>query len=195
MKRFKLGPIRFDEKEMERDLGKDRYIFVGSSNDMFAHGIPLEWTSKVIKHTTQYQENRYLFQTKNPEQALRYRNDLPSIITMGTTIETNRDVYLSKAPPVLDRAMAIQKFGFIGCQTMITIEPIVDFDMKQMVTLIRVANPTWVNIGADSKGHNLVEPSLDKVQELIGKLNEFTEVRKKTNLARLTDAIWLTDAI
>ena len=68
---------------------------------------------------------------------------------------------------------------------MITIEPILDFDLWDMMILIKKAEPDWVNIGADSHVNNLPEPSWGKVEELAGELREFTKVRMKKNLNRL----------
>jgi hypothetical protein len=67
----------------------------------------------------------------------------------------------------------------------VTIEPILDFDLDEMVGLIRQCNPRQVNIGADSKGHNLPEPDSDKILALISELKKFTTIDKKRNLRRL----------
>ena len=50
---------------------------------------------------------------------------------------------------------------------------------------IELIGPSWVNIGADSKGHGLPEPSRDKVVALIERLSQVTEVKQKPNLKRL----------
>ena len=63
----KLNDVRFDEKELKTDLGKDNFIFVGSGCDMFAESIPDEWIKKTLKHCGLYEDNQYLFQTKNPK--------------------------------------------------------------------------------------------------------------------------------
>jgi hypothetical protein len=68
---------------------------------------------------------------------------------------------------------------------MVSVEPIMDFDLDEFVILIRNCKPTFVSIGADSKGHHLSEPSYDKIRQLITRLGEFTEVREKSNLSRL----------
>jgi hypothetical protein len=68
---------------------------------------------------------------------------------------------------------------------MISIEPILDFDYYIMLDLILSTHPQFVSIGADSKGHNLPEPDPQKVRELIHRLQGFTEVKIKSNLARL----------
>ena len=54
--------------------------------------------------------------------------------------------------------------------------------------MIKGIKPEFVSIGADSKGHNLPEPSWDKVQSLIKELKKFTEVKVKDNLMRLKNA-------
>lgn len=46
-------------------------------------------------------------------------------------------------------------------------------------------NPKFVSIGADSKKHNLPEPSKEKIEALIRELSLFTEVKIKDNLRRL----------
>ena len=67
MKRWKnQKKIRFDSKELETDLGKGNFIFVGSSCDLFAHDILYEWIIKTMEHLKRF-DNKYLFQSKNPE--------------------------------------------------------------------------------------------------------------------------------
>ncbi|GAH92256.1 unnamed protein product, partial [marine sediment metagenome] len=60
MKRFPQGEMRFDEKELKRDLGTGNFIFVGSSIDMFAEKVPGEWIAAVLGRCYQYPENKYL---------------------------------------------------------------------------------------------------------------------------------------
>ena len=48
-----------------------------------------------------------------------------------------------------------------------------------------MAKPIQVNIGADSGGNNLPEPSKEKIIELIFELEKFTKVKQKKNLKRL----------
>ena len=53
--------------------------------------------------------------------------------------------------------------------------------------LIAVANPAWVNVGGDSKGHNLPEPEPWVLRYLLARLKRQhgIEIRQKTNLDRL----------
>ena len=69
----------------------------------------------------------------------------------------------------------------------ISIEPIMDFDLDVMIDWMRQIRPKSVSIGADSKGHNLPEPSAEKVQRLIAGLGAI-EVKLKSNLRRL--GVW-----
>ena len=69
---------------------------------------------------------------------------------------------------------------------MVSIEPIMDLDVSTMLAWLEELKPDFVSIGADSKNHNLPEPSSEKIKRLISELSEFTEVRVKSNLSRLT---------
>lgn len=178
-------PLRLDEKDLETNLGNGNFIFVCHTCDMFAEDVQDIWIRQVLNRTRRY-KNKYLFQTKNPERLFDYYEAYPQDVLFGTTIETNRDIVESKAPPISQRARALDELSFRGYETMVTIEPIFDFDLEPMVDLIVTANPEWVNIGADSKGHGLPEPSPEKIQELIKALENETEVKLKGNLKRIT---------
>ena len=68
----------------------------------------------------------------------------------------------------------------------VTIEPILDFDPDELVFCISEIKPDFVNIGADSKGHGLPEPSKEKILKLIGMLAaKGIEIREKHNMERL----------
>ncbi len=79
----------------------------------------------------------------------------------------------------------LQAAGSYHPDILLTIEPILDFDLKEFVDMIRDINPKWVNIGADSQRHNLPEPTREKVDDLIKELKKFTEIKEKSNLKRL----------
>jgi len=176
--------LRLDEKELKTKLGKDKFIFVGSSTDMWANDIPDDWILSVLEQCSN-SDNKYLLQSKNPARFLKFIKYLPKQTILGTTIETNRNYFSSKAPTAKYRAYALNNLFGYTFQRMITIEPILDFDLNAFIALIKLAKPYWVNIGADSGRHNLPEPSYAKVKKLITELSKFTEVRKKRNLERL----------
>ena len=184
MKRWgKQKHVRFDKKELKTDLGSGNFIFVGSSCDMWAKEIPIDWITKTLEHCKKY-DNRYLFQSKNPNRmAWHLVDNLNAVIC--TTIETNRwyPEIMMDSPKVEWRAEAL--YGASMFDRYVTIEPIMDFDLDELVKLIRMCNPIQVNIGADSGNNGLPEPSASQVLDLIVALGEFTTVAKKRNLKRL----------
>jgi len=181
MKRFAQKELRFDAGEISTDLGVNNFIFVGSSTDMWAEDIPAMWIEDVLALCRQ-NHNRYLFQSKNSERFCDYWN-YPDNTILGCTIETNR-LYpnISKAPNTLSRKLAME---IITLPKIVSIEPIMDFDLDVMVRWIKEINPEFVSIGADSQHHNLPEPSPDKVKALIESLQAITTVKVKSNLKRL----------
>lgn len=169
-------------------LGECRTIFVGHMCDMWAKGCAESDIRQVLKHCAGYPKNTYVFQTKNPA---RWCGDslplaFPPSVVLGTTIETDDWALLkpmTNAPAPLARAHDMRGLPYTK---FVTIEPILDFDVEGLATLIGLARPSWVNIGADSKGHGLPEPSWAKVQALIVEIKGMgIEIRAKTNLDRL----------
>jgi len=189
MKRWgKLNPVRFDEKELKTDLGTGKFIFVGSSCDMFAKDIPEDWIRKTLSHM-QWCNNKYLLQTKNPQRILDYIDAcvISDKCIICTTLES--DIYypeiMRNAPQPMERSLAMQEISNCKIDTYITIEPIMDFHLEHFVNMIKRCNPKQVNIGADSGNNKLPEPSKLKVLELISELQKFTTIHKKSNLQRL----------
>jgi hypothetical protein len=74
----------------------------------------------------------------------------------------------------------------IRCKKFVTIEPIMDFDVDVLFFWIQRILPSFVNIGADSKGRDLTEPPACKVRKLISLIQQAgIEIREKRNLERL----------
>ena len=172
--------VRFDEKELKTNLGEGNFIFVGSSNDMFAQNIPSEWIENTIKHCEKF-NNKYLFQTKNPKNIRRILCDNSHVCI---TLETNRfyPEFMGNSPKPIDR---VEEMKLIRHPLYITIEPIMDFDLPEFVEMIKSCNPLQVNIGSDSGNNRLIEPPKEKVLELIKELRKFTTIHNKQNLKRL----------
>lgn len=182
MKRWgKLKPPRLDENEFKTDLGKGNFIFIGSSCDMYAEAIPVEWIIKTLEHCNKF-DNHYLFQSKNSARFNKYQLSENSVIC--TTIETNRwyPKIMNNSPHPIDRS---KEMTGLSIETYLTIEPIMDFDIVQLVELVKKCNPKQVNIGADSGNNKLPEPEPGKILALIDKLEIFTTVKQKKNLKRL----------
>lgn len=182
MKRWgKLNPTRFDEKELKTDLGINNFIFVGSSCDMFNKELPKEWINKTIEHCLKY-DNEYLFQSKDAHYMAWMLRGNYELIKMCTTIETNRYY-----PKVMGNSPQPKERTSTNIN-LVTIEPIMDFDLKDFVKMLQFINPEQINIGADSGGNNLPEPPKEKVLELIEELQKFTIIHNKANLKRILNA-------
>ena len=68
----------------------------------------------------------------------------------------------------------------------VTIEPILDFDVDILAKWISDIKPDFFNLGADSKGNDLPEPTAEKIHQFISKLKTYgSELREKPNLKRL----------
>ena len=185
MKRWgKQKSVRFDEKELYTDLGSGNFIFVGSSCDLFARAIPNKWIIDTLNLCESFHMNTYLFQSKNPEGFKDFEIYLPGNSKLCTTIETNR--YYKQMGDTPHPSMRSEDMhDLVAWDKYVTIEPIMDFDLDEMVNLIRWCNPKQVNIGADSGNNNLPEPSSKKLLALIDELQEFTTIARKTNLNRI----------
>lgn len=196
------GELTLMEHELKTDLydcpGKTAplTVFVCNMTDLFADAVPREWIDRILEHCNRYPANTYLLQTKNPRRLLDFmapvdgRTDsLPKNTIIGTTLETNRDTQydVSQAPNPYDRyhdMLLIKRRMKDAVKYMVTVEPVLDFDPDELASWINELRPDWVNIGADSKGCGLEEPSRDKIWELLRKIRGF-EVKKKRNLRRI----------
>lgn len=179
-------------------LGKHRSIFVGHLCDLFAKDVPTEDIQRVLEYCARF-PNIYIFQTKNPGRlygGLGYPEGgdtwkVPDNSRIGTTIETDREELIkqySKAPDIWSRIEGIYQLALLGYKTFITIEPIMDFS-RDFAKVIIGALPGQVNIGADSKGHYLPEPTNVNIETLVKTLREAgIKVKIKSNLGRLCGA-------
>jgi DNA repair photolyase len=183
MHKWNLNPVNINHKTLKQGLGKDNYIFIGSGTDMFASNVPTEWIESVLEKCC-WSDNTYLFQTKNPERFAEF--NYPKKTILCTTLESNRHFdEMGESPLIVDRVKWLKFASNAGHKTMITIEPIMDFDVEIFSEMILSCNPFQVNIGADSKKSNLDEPPVWKIEELIELLKGSTKVHYKDNLKRL----------
>ena len=181
--------VKYDQKTLMKICGKfPATIFIENCNDMFAKEIPDIFIVKIFRHCYEYAKNDYVFQSKNPARYLTVDALFPERSILGTTIETNRIIPgLSSAPSPEERMHAMKRLrGKV--RQFVTIEPVLDFDVDILAGWIAQIRPEFLNLGADSKNHNLPEPTVDKIHQLVDKLKEYgIELREKHNLKRLTD--------
>jgi DNA repair photolyase len=176
------GPLKlfFDSPPLTKKI-----VFVCGQNDLFAESVPESWIANLLKRC-KAKDNTYLFQTKNPERIKQFSTLFPERSIICTTIETNRWYeQMGLAPLTGGRAVAMNEHYLAGFKTHVTIEPVIDFDLFDLVALIEYCHPYQVNIGSDSKNNHLPEPSKEDILALIAELEKFTTIKKKSNLARL----------
>lgn len=203
MKKWGKSPVLHqDMSEYCSVVPNNSYIFIGSSTDIFARIVPNIWLTRLFDFICRmsYKNNKYLLQTKNPERMCNILADysrnnktiaefLLSNCTFAATVESDRHYPVSKAPDVRDRMMHLATLkGLYGARTMVSIEPVLDFDLEPFADLlIKTVRPNVVSIGADSQNHNLPEPPGGKVLQLIERLRlSGIEVVEKGNLGRIT---------
>jgi len=140
-----------------------QFIFTCSSGDIaFCDDRYLE---KIIDVIRQRPNKTFLIQSKDPQTF--NRAVFPKNVILGATVETNRDELaeaISKAPKPTQRYE-----DFLDVRhdlKMVTIEPVMDFDMNILVDWIENINPCMVWLGYDSGKNRLPEPELAKVQSL-----------------------------
>jgi DNA repair photolyase len=155
---------------------------IAFSNPQLCEFLWQQTFSVVNKH----RETQFFLQTKDPSIFPKLPHPYPANLMLGITLETNDiDCYrgVSKAPDPLQRYWVIRGNQFpTGNQIpidVITIEPIIDFDLEIFAGMIQDINPKRVYVGYDSHHSGLMEPPLDKTLKLIEKLEDFTKVKPK----------------
>lgn len=109
-------------------------------------------------------------QSKNPitfNKYLPYLNEERTVLL--TTLETNRDInysLFSKAPPPTQRALDFYNMPFK--RKIITVEPVMKFDLHKFSAIICRINPEQVYLGYNSKPDKirLPEPNLIEFNQL-----------------------------
>ena len=179
-----LKSIRLENSEFKTNLGKGNFIFVGSSTDDWAEAIPDDWILKTLDYCNKF-ENQYLFQSKNPSRILEF-SDHPVFrrSVVCTTIESNRfypDV-MNNSPKIEERVKAMAEIATKGIPVYVTCEPLMQFDLSDLVGMLKECKPKQVNIGRNSRRDvSIPEPTADEVKALKAEIELFTKVEVKKN--------------
>jgi len=148
--------------------GFGEFIFTCSNGDVSF--CPTPYLEQIADRCRRDLERTFLIQSKNP--ATFDRVEWPRNVMLGTTIETNRDELcrdISKAPPP---SVRYRDFLAIDHQPkMVTIEPVMQFDLEVMDEWMTELNPRLIWLGYDTKGCGLPEPSIDEFRELHWRLS------------------------
>jgi len=162
-------------RSLPRTNGND-FIFCCDMGDV-AFCEP-NWMHQILARIRQLPDRTFLIQSKNPSTFRNYR--FPENVLLGTTIETDRDeLYqeISSAPLPSQRYRAMMQLRH--SRKIVTIEPILDFDVEILEEWISKIGPETCYVGYDSKRNFLPEPELSKTRALMKKLKETTNVRAK----------------
>ena len=169
-----LHSERLDEKFKAGET-----VFVAAMGDIIfaTHD---EWNA-ILEVIRNYPKTTFFLQSKNPQCFIR-GFVYPQNVVLGTTIETNRDMYAySRAISTDYRYEAMSE---INHRKYLSFEPIFDFDLDILVEWAKEIAPEFVYVGyldkiSRAKKLQLPEPPLEKVKELCEELGKFTEVRLK----------------
>lgn len=172
-----------NEKEFKQRFGNGDLIFVADMGDMFGEFIPDHWIKQVFDYIRRFPEVDFLFMTKNPRRYLSLLPFIPKNSILGATIETNNDEIVcidkvSSAPLPSDRYEAMKALEWD--RKLVSIEPILDFDLSIFSAWIQSINPIVVYIGYDNYFHKLREPTLKQTNSLLESLPASSLVIKKT---------------
>ena len=183
-KRYSKGfKPSLNESEFRVRFGKGDLIFVADMGDMFADFTPDKWIIQVLDHIRKFPEAGFLFMTKNPQRYLKLLQYIPENAILGATIETTNDDIVqtdkvSTAPLPSQRYKAMKELEWD--RKIVSIEPIMDFDLNTFSRWIEEINPFIVYVGYDNYCHKLREPKLEKTNELLNKLSETSLVIRKS---------------
>ena len=161
-----------------------QFIFTCSSGDI-ACCDDTQYLKRIMAWIRSKPDKTFLLQSKDPATFNRIAT-FPRNLILGTTLETNRDkLYegISEAPKPSQRYADFLKI--IHSLKMVTIEPVIDFDMNVMINWIENINPCMVWLGYDSGKNHLPEPRLEEVKNLYWELGRrgFTVILKKIRKA------------
>jgi len=176
---------KFIASELKKQFKPGEFVFVSDMGDIsFASE---ENMLQIVSHTGKFPQTNFLIQTKNPGWLKNYFEVLPTNVYMGTTIESNYNYPVTKAPPPRQRYDAMLDLRRLtGLPRFLSIEPIIDFDLGKMVSWVFNIQPAIIEVGADNYGHSLPEPSWDKVVQLLAALRAICpDVNEKEGLERL----------
>jgi len=171
-----------------------RTIFVCGNSDLsFCQPHYLYKIIKAIKsHNQRHLGKTYFFQSKRPEYFKPFLSELPANAIILTTLETNRDKgyrQISKAPLPTVRYDQFRSLDYP--RKVVTIEPVLDFDLDVFVDWIKSVNPEYVWLGYNSrpKQVQMPEPDEEKMVKFIIELRKNNIPIKAKELRNLNDRI------
>ena len=141
-----------------------QFIFTCSSGDI-AYCDDISYLERIIDRIRRERNKTFLIQSKDPKTF--NRAVFPKNVILGTTLETNRDELCEKISKAPKPSQRYKDFLEVTHDLkMLTIEPVMDFDLNVMVDWVENINPCMVWLGYDSGKNHLPEPELEKVRNM-----------------------------
>ncbi len=182
---YEYEPHEHPERVDPKKVPNAETVFIAGNADIsFANPTYVAQILEVVReHSASHPTVSYYLQSKRPEFFAQFVDQLPPAVLLVTTLETNRDEgydAISKAPLPTERHRQFR--GLHYARKVITVEPVVEFDLEEFVEMIVEVEPEYVWVGFNSrpKAVSLPEPSEEKVATFIKQLQERgIEVRGK----------------
>ena len=156
----------------------EQFIFFPKGGDpCYATAVEFKQMLTFIRANPQ---SRFLIQTKRPKFLLKHC-PLPANVLVGITLESTESNYITpvdanykqispRSTPLLERA---EIFATVPhAHKSVTIEPILQFNLKKMLEVMHAIKPEVVYVGYDTKKCKLPEPTLAETTELINALKQ-----------------------
>lgn len=172
------------ESELSRTFRPGRFIFVAYMGDIaWAYDYDLE---RILSRINDFPDTRFLLCSKDPNYFHKENIYFPPNTYLGTTIESNRDYGLTKAPIPIYRIRSLRDYPHP--HKFLSIEPILDFDLTAMEVWAEALKPEIIEVGADNYHNHLPEPSPKKLKHLLRYLRDICPiVIEKDGLDRLKE--------
>lgn len=173
------------ESELNRTFKPGEFVFVAYMGDIAF--CPAGDMSRIIARTVHFPKTDFLFMSKDPRCFKGWLLDLLPNVVLGTTLESNIVYPFSKAPTPYERTLALGKNRYP--RKMVSIEPVMDFNLNGFIQYIGYIKPEIIEVGADNYHNNLPEPSPEKLEQLLTALRDICpRVIEKDGLDRLLKA-------
>lgn len=163
---YHYRPHYHPERLQKRPSAKVVFVCGNADISFCEPSFTREIIASIKAHNSQ---KEYYFQSKQPEYFSQFLTEFPSNVTLVTTLETNRDAgyrEISKAPVPSVRYEQFKALDWPN--KVVTVEPVMDFDLKVFKTWLISLKPLYVWIGYNSrpKQVKLPEPDMLKVKML-----------------------------
>jgi len=158
--------------------------------DLWGNWIPRRWIKEILIRlkVAQYKGKKdlvFFFETKNPARYAEFAELIPPRSILSTTIETDKNFNVSKAPSPKERYLAMLDPKIKKFAKHVSIEPIMKFNLRTLYRWIQEIDPKMVSIGYDNYNAGLPEPTVEETNRLIDKLRRITFVEIKKDRRRL----------